>query len=117
MLTFPHKVWDSGSITADAYSNKFHIKHGSNWSAHFVYTGTLSGTIELWASNKPKPSEANDTDWVKNATFTVTNPAGGSDKAFIEVGNSSGYHYRFKYVDTSGTGSIEAWVHGKTQAV
>lgn len=117
MLGKPVKIWESGTISADAYSNKWHVKHGTHWSIHIITTGTLSGPIELWRSNVPEPNEANDDDWVEvtdTSEWSPPDPAGSTLNAMVEIGNSSAYHYRLKYDDTSGSGTITAWVFGKS---
>lgn len=81
-----------------------------NWSVHIETTGTLTGTWSLWLSNKPNPSLANDADWAEDTAFPETNPAGAATEYVVAASNSSFARARLKYVNTSGAGSILAWV-------
>lgn len=76
---------------------------------HSVFTGTPTGTVTLWYTNKPNASEANDTDWVQDTTFTATNPAGAATKSFHTVGNLAAVRVRLKYVNASGSGTWAVW--------
>lgn len=75
----------------------------------FFTTGTLTGTWTAWVTDKPNPGLADDTDWVQDTTFVPVNPAGATSKFRDDSANSKGYHKRFKYVNTSGTGNIQGF--------
>lgn len=102
------------SSTTTYYSEVFGTGDFTNWGMHFQWTGTPTGTITLWKSNKPNPSTADDTDWVQDTAFTFVSPAGGASKGGYEAGNSGFKAYRVKYVNASGSGALSLWVHGKS---
>lgn len=103
------------SSTDTYYSEKTSLKRLSDPSYHLVSTGTMAGTYTVWVSNKPTPSEADDTDWVSLTLATaITQPAGSAQKDFIDLsGLSSPLWVRLKYVNASGSGAITAYFNGK----
>lgn len=70
------------------------------------WTGTPTGTFTLWFSNKDVPDETSDTDWVQDATWAPTNPAGAASKAAYAIGNLSHRWVRVKYTNSASTGTI-----------
>lgn len=102
------------SSTTTYYSDAFGGADLALWGLHFEWTGTPTGTFTLWKSNKPKPSAADDTDWVQDTALTFSNPAGSASKSGQEVGNAGFRFYRIKYVNASGSGTVSLWVHAKT---
>lgn len=81
-------------------------------SAHLVWTGTPSGTFTVWASNKPEPSLADDTDWVDITTAVagITNPAGAAGKLLVRVPNTAvALKYRVKYTNSASTGVLQGY--------
>lgn len=88
------------------YTTKF----SGHWSDVFAlmiqWTGTLAGTLTLWATDKEQPDETSDNDWVQDTTFSPTNPAGSAGKFRDNVANGVARWWRIKYVNTSGAGSL-----------
>lgn len=78
----------------------------SSWGYHFEWTGTPTGTLTLWRSNKTTPDPATDNDWLQVTAFTPTNPAGAASKYGDEISFTNFKNYRFKYVNASGTGVL-----------
>lgn len=70
------------------------------------WTGTPAGTFTLWYSNKDRPDEASDTDWVQDTTWSPTQPAGAAGKAAYTLGNLRHRWVLVKYVNASGTGTL-----------
>lgn len=102
----------SGASTT--YSRIFGGSDCANWSTHLVWTGTLNGTLTLWASNKPNPTLATDSDWVSVALpIGMSGPNGGAGSSFCDVGNSGARAYRLKFVYSAGAGDLSGWSHGK----
>lgn len=96
------------SSTNTAYSEVFAPRVNS-WGFHFQWTGTPTGVITLWRSNKPQPVLTDDNDWVQVTTFTPTNPAGAAGKYSDEINFTNFKYYRFKYVNASGSGTLFCW--------
>jgi hypothetical protein len=97
------------------YSKVFQMKNGKPASMHVEMTGTPTGVFTLWYSNKLKPNmvqdlAAHDGDWVQDTAFTPINPAAGTTKFFIPIGNVVAKHTRLKYVNSASTGNLAAWV-------
>lgn len=95
---------------ATIYSDIWAGTHRDGYGLHIAYTGTLTGTLTLWMSDKPFPSVADDTDWVQDTAFSPTNPAGAAGKFRDDTGNAKSMHKRLKYVGASGAGTLFGWV-------
>lgn len=95
------------------YSNTMSLRVGSGTGHHMEWSGTPTGTLTFWVSNKPQPREDSDTDWVQITDFTITNPAGSASKAFYNLGNMQANRARWKYVNASGSGTLYGWATSK----
>ena len=81
-------------------------------SAQLEGTGTPTGTLTLWASNKLDPITSSDADWVDiTSLVTVVNPAGSFTKQLVRLSNGGACYYRMKYVNSSGSGTITGWAY------
>ena len=93
------------------YSQAFNCDEA--WAGHLEWTGTLTGTITLWYTNKQNAiGAATDAGWTQAPAgdFTGVALAGaygnnnhGGTKPFAAI--------RYKYVHSSGTGEIYGWVN------
>lgn len=99
------------SSTTTYYSGKISGKHADGYGLHVQYTGTPTGTLTLWMSDKPLPSETDDADWVQDTGFSPTNPAGAAGKFRDDTSNAKAGWKRLKYVNASGSGTLFAWVN------
>jgi hypothetical protein len=98
---------------ATNYSTPWSISNGDGFSLHVEWTGTASGNLQLWYTNKPFPVLSTDADWDQDATFgTAGNVAlGGAPGKFGDnVGNAKARWWRFKQSGGGGTGVISGWV-------
>lgn len=100
------KVNPTGTVYSSMWSGYFRDGYG----LHVQYTGTLTGTLTLWMSDKRNPSEADDSDWVQDTTFSPTNPAGAAGKFRDDGGNAKALRKRLKYVHSSGAGTLFGYV-------
>lgn len=86
----------------------------ANAAYQFLWAA-LTGTIIIQVSNKPEPSLLTDTDWTTlPLAVAITQPNGSNTGDIVDL---SGVPYRWvraKYTNTSGTGTLEGWVSGKT---
>lgn len=100
----------SVSGTSTYYSVPYSGDDGD--AVHCVATSTssLTGTWTLWYSGMPNPDLADDDDWLQDTGFAPTNPAGASASFVDNTANSKTLWKRLKYVNSSGTGTIKAWV-------
>lgn len=101
----------AASGTSTYYSKPW--KGDVDFGLTVVTSGTLTGTWTLWATDNPNASEADDTDWVdqsSHADFVETNPAGSTTKWRVNSVLMRAGKFRLKYVNTSGTGNIYAYV-------
>ncbi len=102
----------SGASTV--YSPIFGGNDCINWSTHLFWTGTLNGTLTLWASNKPEPKLSDDTEWTQvTLPSGMSGPNGSAGSNFCDVGNSGARAYRLKFVYSAGSGDLSGWSHGK----
>lgn len=86
----------------------FGIQNLDNVGIRLAWTGTPIGTFSVECS-------VNAVDW-DALTFNpaLTQPAGGSGSSYLINLNQVPYPYvRLKYVNTSGTGTLNAWISGK----
>lgn len=108
----PQTAGTAASGTSTYYSDTWAgAEHG--WGLTVVTTGTLTGTWTLWATDKERPSLADDTDWVdmsSSAEFTKTNPSGSATKWRADSSLLRAGRYRLKYVNASGTGNLFGYV-------
>jgi hypothetical protein len=91
------------------YSKVFGAKNSDGQSIHLEWSGTPTGTLTLWCSDKPNPDEASDTDWVQDTSFTPSNPAGAAGKMLDSAGNMKSNLKRVKYVNSAGAGVLFGW--------
>lgn len=88
------------------------------WSAptyglQIVSTGTLTGTLTLWMSDKVNPDRTAVTDWVQDSGFSPTNPAGSAVNFRDDVTNANARWKMIRYVNASGTGTLKGFVTGQ----
>lgn len=119
-----YRVYTTAEATPMGYANDgvavtgtntyYSTKWTAQWSdifAHTVqWTGTPAGTLTLWMTDKEAPSEADDSDWVQDTTYSPTNPAGAAGKFRDNVANGAARWVRIKYVNASGSGTIFGYV-------
>lgn len=98
------------SSTNTYYSKPWGASDADGHGLHMQWTGTPTGTLTMWMSDKPFPSEVDDADWVQDTTWSPTNPAGSASKARDDAGNAKAYRKRLKYVNASGSGVLYGWV-------
>lgn len=112
-----YKVYDSAAMsgTDTVYSKMWSVRGDGGFSMQARWTGTPTGTFTLWRSNVPRPNEASDTDWdavpSSEVDFTGKQPAGSASGWTIDVSAGATAHYRFKYVNATGTGALVMYVH------
>lgn len=98
------------SSTTTYYSKMWSGRNADGYGLHVQWTGTPTGTLTLWMSDKANPSEADDSDWVQDTTFSPTNPAGSGSKFRDDAANARAYRKRLKYVNASGSGVLYGYV-------
>lgn len=79
-------------------------------AATLMWTGTPNGTLTLWMTDKPNYSEADDSDWVQDTSFSPTNPAGSASKMRDDTSNAKAFRKRIKYVNSSSSGTLFGYV-------
>ncbi len=100
-VTYYSEIWSGG---------------GQGYSLRVNYAGTPTGTTTLWEANKTFPDLTSDTDWTDvSASVTVVSPAGSATSFSADVATGRGRRMRLKYINASGSGTIEAHVtpHGR----
>jgi hypothetical protein len=95
---------------ATVYSDLFAGEAADGYGMTVFTTGTLSGTFTLWVTDKMFASLADDTDWVQDTGFVPVNPAGAAAKFRDDAGNAKGAFKRLKFVNASGTGTLQGFV-------
>lgn len=109
------QLFDAKAVsgTTTYYTDKFSMLKGSLFSLHMIATetqATLGGTYTLWESNIPNADPTADTDWVQNTDVTFTAVASGVTQ-LLTVGNAAARWYRVKYVNATGEGTLDIWLH------
>lgn len=88
-------------------------------SVHAAWSGTPTGTFLLQVSNKVKPDDATDTDWLTWTPGTaIVNPAGAPGATLLVFDDARGAPVptrwaRVKYTNASGAGILSGFVAGK----
>ena len=105
------RITVDNSSNATKYSTPISQHGATGFSWHLLWTGSgVTTAVTIWASNKPKPSLADDTDWVQQTDITITGPtAQSSYKTSANVGNANFYWYRLKLVTSAGNAVVDNW--------
>lgn len=90
------------------YSNVLQGKECAGYSLTHFHTGTMTGTYTLWVTDKRNPNLASDADWVQDAGYAPTNPAGATGK-FRTTTTDRGLKHRLKYVNSGGAGVLTGY--------
>lgn len=106
----PVTVGTAVSSTSTFYSDPWSGESANGYGLTVFFTGTPTGTFTLWHTDKPNPSLADDSDWVQDAGFAPTNPAGAAGKFRSDNVTAQPYRTRLKYVNSSGSGTVTAYV-------
>lgn len=78
---------------------------GVGQSIHVRWTGTPTGTLTLWYTNKRNPDFTTDADWSQDTSASFTNPAGAAGQSGpLDTTNTNARWRRLKYVNASGAG-------------
>lgn len=93
------------------YSEPWTGEDCSGYGLSIFTTGTLAGTFTRFTTNKPLPSYADDSDWIPDAGFAPTNPAGAPVRFADNNTADRASKKRLKYVNASGTGTITGFVN------
>jgi hypothetical protein len=79
-----------------------------------LYWGVNVGTFTVWVSNKIKPGLTNDNDWKLITLATaITQPTGSNTGDYVDLAGLPFRWCRLKYVNTSGSDTIHAYVASK----
>lgn len=109
----PAKNGVAASGTSTYYSDVWVGNTDFGLSVFATSASSLTGTWTLWATDNPKASLTDDTDWVdmsSHSDVVEANPAGASAKWRVNGVNLRAYKFRLKYVNASGTGTLYAYV-------
>lgn len=101
------------AVAATVYSTAWSITNGDGFSLQVEWTGTPTGNLQLWYSNKRLPDVADDDDWIQDTTFgTAGNVAlgGAAGKFGDNVGNAKAKWWRFKLATGGSSGTLFGWV-------
>lgn len=97
------------SSTNTYYSRAVHPGDAGAVSFQASWTGTPTGTITVWATDKPDADLSNDNDWIQ-VTDTLTDPAGSASKTRQDI-TCRATAVRLKYVNASGSGVLFAYAN------
>jgi hypothetical protein len=103
------------------YSQQFSMEKFAGCSFQPVWTGTPTGTFNVWVSNDygSSPALTNDANpfsvgtWTNLGVSIPVNPSGVSGNTFIPVYASCCYHIILQYVGTAGAGVLGGYFAGK----
>ena len=101
-------IYSETDPSGTTYSNVFSLSRGSLFSLHIFNVG-MTGTLTLWVTNKPD-HDAAVADW-EEVTDVTFDALAGTSTQFINAGNAAGRFYKVRYVDSSGTGSINIYAN------
>lgn len=111
----PHPLFTAAGVAVSGagttYSAPFRTGYKSNgFAVQLAWTGSLTGALTLWASNKNTPNPATDADWVQ-----LPNPAGqpsGEPSGTVHELPTRFAMLRYKYANVSGAGVLSAYQMG-----
>ena len=116
-LSFSPNATMTGTSTIK--SQAFWLVKFSGCSFQTIWTGTPTGTFEIYVSNDFQPqanglqtNPANAGTWTLLSSAT-TNPAGSAGNSFIPVYASCGMWIQLWYVNSSGSGACSGTFVGK----
>lgn len=98
------------SSTSTYYSLAWSSEYGTKGSVGIFWTGTPTGALTLWFSDKAKPSLTDDTDWHQDTSESFTDPAGSASKTGDNWSNANAKWWRLKYVNAGGSGVLSAFI-------
>lgn len=107
------------SGTSANRSTPIRVEAISRVSVHAVWTGTPTGVFLLQVSNKVKPDDSTDADWLTWTPGTaIVNPAGAAGQTLLVFDDARGAGVpcrwaRVKYTNASGSGVLSGFVGGK----
>lgn len=104
LLTLANAQSGASTITGTGVN----IQWLDNLGFEFVWTGTLTGTLEIDVSN-------DNSNWVLFAPdLSITNPAGSASSSVTLIKNCPFAWVRFKYTASSGTGNLTVTLCAKS---
>lgn len=102
-------VWESGVVTANAYSPAFSMNDFTGLFSVTVQTGTLTGSVVLQGSDTESGTFVTLTD-SGGSNIVLASPAGATATFVQTVDAVFAPWCRVAYVDTSGSGEIDVTV-------
>lgn len=95
------------SATNTIYSNIMDISNTDNQGIELTYTGTPTGTISVLCS------ESGTNFYPLTFNPVLTQPSGGAGGYLINLNQVPWRYVMIQYINTSGTGSLVAWLGQK----
>ena len=95
-----------GDMSSNITSDSTNILHMDRVGYQLSWTGTPTGDFYVDVSN-------DGTTWIEQTLSTAVAAAGSADDAFIDAETAAKY-IRFRYVASSGSGTLQAYVTGKS---
>jgi len=107
---FPASAGSDGGVTSTGtfYSTPISLPEQAVVGIHLEWDA-VTDTDTFWASDKPKPDETDDADWVQVTTIVVTSPTGSESKHRYDLDRVGARWLRIKVVHGSGTGKRRGW--------
>lgn len=116
----PYRILAAADMSVDIVGPITAIQMTDNIAYQFIFTGAPVGTFNIQVSldyepgRSPNSEPANAGHW-DNLTITPAMVAAGTDGSIFADLNQLGSAYiRATYTATSGTGSLDIWVTGKS---
>jgi hypothetical protein len=103
----------AAKTAVEIYSAKFATLDVSELGFTGESTGTITGVLEIWGSNKIAPNEVNDDDWHLCSCVFPSAPAGAAWKDYLDVASANLFWYRIKLNLSGGAGTWSADVNRK----
>ena len=111
-----HKVIDAGAMTGTAVvtSKATSLRTLKLASYQAKWSGTPTGTFKVEASNDRDPDRNADANWVEvTLDRPPANPAGSASGWLLDLTDLPFAWVRLVYTNASGTGTLDAWFHGR----
>ena len=116
----PYQILKNQDMTTSFVSNPTSIQITDNTAYELVWSGTPAGIFNVQVSldyapgTGPNSLPINPGNWTNITLSTPVVASGTSNYAFIEISQSSSAYIRISYTATSGTGTVNGYVSGKS---
>jgi hypothetical protein len=116
-VLIPYKIVDSGDMSSSITSSIAEIIRQDNVGIQLVWTGSPIGSFSVQVSIDHREVNgvvSNSGTWVNITLNPTISAVGSGDSAYIELNQLSASYIRVVYTASSGAGTLNAYICGKS---